>query len=104
MEETVRMAVFIETSRYAISGEVAVPAHFRLSDYVNDREREFFAVTDVRVAPLEIPDQARYVPFILVARHEIGVVMPCEETPPTDARHTAAAHTGPAHAAVVPTR
>lgn len=41
--ETVKTFVMIETARYLITGNVAVAAGARLSDYANDPSRDFFA-------------------------------------------------------------
>ena len=74
-----RTPVIVETSRYRIRGDVSVPTSERLSDYANAPARDFFAVTDAHIAPLTEPDRERRVGFILVARHEIGVILPGEE-------------------------
>lgn len=78
MEPTTPVPVVVETSRYRIRGSVAVPTEERLSDYANAGGRDFFAVTDALVAPLDNPERERKVGFILVARHEIGVMLPAE--------------------------
>jgi hypothetical protein len=75
-EEFVQVAVLIETSRHHIVGNVTVPTVDRLSDYANDPERRFWAVTDAQVAPIEDPDRLRGVDFVLVARHEITMIRP----------------------------
>jgi hypothetical protein len=71
-----RTSVVIETTRYSITGQVTLPPHARLSDYANDVAREFFAVTNAHVAPLDQPERGRYAPFALVARHEIAMLYP----------------------------
>lgn len=75
---SVKTPVIIETSRYRIVGSVAVPEDERLSDYVNDPERTFFAITDATTAPLSEADRERPVEFILVNRNEVTVIMPGE--------------------------
>ena len=74
--QTIRTPIIIETSRYRIAGNVAVPLGERLSDYANDPDRSFFAVTEARVAPLDYPERDRPVEFVLVARHEVGLISP----------------------------
>lgn len=89
MDDLQRAPVVIETSRYRIRGLVAVPPESRLSDYANESGRDFFAVTEAQIAPLENPDRERRVGFILVARHEVGVILPGdEEEHPLDPNQT----------------
>lgn len=80
MEDVIRTGITLETARYAIRGEVSVPVGERLSDYANDEARDFFALTNAYLAPLDNPERERHVGFILVARHEIGVMMPGDVT------------------------
>lgn len=68
--------VVIETARYQIVGNVSVPEGIRLSDYANDPDRAFFALTDVQLAPLEQLERQRVVEFMLVNRREIAVILP----------------------------
>ena len=77
--DVARLPVVIETSRYSIRGEVSVPADARLSDYANEASRDFFAVTNAHIAPLEHLERERAVAFLLVARHEIGLMLPAED-------------------------
>ena len=90
MTEVLRTAVVLETKRYTVRGDVSVPAGERLSDYANQMGRDFFAITDAYVAPLEAPDRERHVGFILVARHEVGTLMPAD-MPTAGELHDAAA-------------
>jgi hypothetical protein len=76
---SVKTPVIIETSRYRIVGTVAVPEDERLSDYVNDPDRTFFAITEATTAPLTEADRERPVSFILVNRDEVTVIMPGEQ-------------------------
>ena len=74
-----KVTVVIETKSLRITGNVAVPAVSRLSDYANDPLRRFWAVTDAEIAPLNAPARRRESPFILVASHEICMISPLEE-------------------------
>ena len=78
MDDHVRSPVMVETSRYRIRGFVTHPAGTRLSDYANEGGRDFFAITDAYLAPLETPEREHSVGFILVARHEVGVMFPAD--------------------------
>ena len=78
MADAPRIPIVVETSRYRIRGTVTLGLHARLSDYANEG-RDFFAITDALVAPIDNPDREREVGFILVARHEVGVILPTAE-------------------------
>jgi hypothetical protein len=84
--ECVKTPVVMETSRHSITGNVAVPAGERLSDYANSADRTFFAVTEARIAPIAQPDRQRPLEFILVNRAEVGLITPgvVDERPPVD--------------------
>lgn len=96
MEGVTKTSVVIETSRYRIRGDVAVAPRNRLSDYANQPARDFFAITDAHIAPLEDISREIAVSFMLVARHEISLMLPSEasEKSRTDdaKRDEAAAH------------
>ena len=51
----------------------------RLSDYVNQRDREFFAVSDATLTALDDPESVQQVPFLMVARRHIRLVTLAEE-------------------------
>jgi hypothetical protein len=74
--------VTLETDRYRIEGKLTLPREgyrSRLSDYVNQRDREFFAVNDATLTALDAPDQVHQVPFIMVARRHIRLVTLTQE-------------------------
>ena len=51
----------LETDRYRITGRLTLPREgyrSRLSDYVNQRDREFFALSEVTIAPLDSAEEA----------------------------------------------
>ena len=69
----------VETNRYRIEGTVTLPAEgyrSRLSDYMNQRDRDFLAIQDAVVTPLDDPGSASQVPFLMVARQHLTLVMP----------------------------
>lgn len=73
--------VIVETDRYRIEGSLTLPREgyrSRLSDYVNQREREFFSIQDATMTALDNPDQVHQVPFVMVARSHIRLVQPLE--------------------------
>jgi hypothetical protein len=70
--------VVVETDRYRIEGKLTLPREgyrSRLSDYVNQRDRDFFAFQDATMTPLSGGD-ARTVPFLMVARRHVVLVAP----------------------------
>ena len=72
--------VMLETDRYRIEGRLTLPREgyrSRLSDYVNQRDREFFSIQDAQVTPLD-GDEGTRVDFLLVARRHVRIVVPSE--------------------------
>jgi hypothetical protein len=70
--------VVLETDRYRISGTLTLPREgyrSRLSDYVNQRDREFFTLSDATVVALDAPDQpARKASFLMVGRNHVRLI------------------------------
>ena len=70
--------VIVETDRYRIEGKLTLPREgyrSRLSDYVNQRDRDFFAFSEATMTPLSGGD-AETVPFLMVARRHVVLVTP----------------------------
>jgi hypothetical protein len=74
--------VVLETDRYRIEGLLTLPREgyrSRLSDYVNQPDREFLSLVEARLTPLDHPaGDPESVPFILVARRHVRFVVPAE--------------------------
>lgn len=71
--------VIVETVRYRIEGELTLPREgyrSRLSDYVNQRDRDFFAVNGARITSLDRPEEIQEVPFVMVARAHVLLLTP----------------------------
>jgi hypothetical protein len=69
--------VVLETDRYRITGTLTLPREgyrSRLSDYVNQRDREFFAVSDATISALDDTESSRTAGFIMVARRHVTLV------------------------------
>jgi hypothetical protein len=69
--------VVLETDRYRITGALTLPQEgyrSRLSDYVNQRDREFFAVSDATITSLDDTESTRKAAFIMVARRHVTLV------------------------------
>ena len=71
--------VVVETDRYRIEGKLTLPREgyrSRLSDYVNQRDRDFFAFSDATMTPLDGGSEPQAVPFLMVARRHVVLVTP----------------------------
>jgi len=69
--------VVLETGRYRIVGTLTLPREgyrSRLSDYVNQRDREFFAVSEATITALDDTESTRKASFIMVARRHVTLV------------------------------
>jgi hypothetical protein len=69
--------VVLETDRYRITGTLTLPREgyrSRLSDYVNQRDREFFALSQVTMSALDDASATRTVAFLMVARSHVRIV------------------------------
>jgi uncharacterized protein DUF6812 len=75
--------VVLETDRYRISGKLTMPREgyrSRLSDYVNQRDREFFTVSDATITELDAPSQSRQASFLMVGRSHVRLIATESET------------------------
>ncbi len=71
--------VVLETDRYRITGALTLPREgyrSRLSDYVNQRDREFFVVSDAQVVQLEGSSAPRREPFLMISRRHVRLIAP----------------------------
>ena len=69
--------IILETDRWRIEGQLTLPAEgyrSRLSDYVNQRDREFFAINDATVTALDAPEVTRHASFLMVSRTHVRLV------------------------------
>jgi hypothetical protein len=72
----------IETERYRLTGSVRLPDEgyqSRLSDYLNSGERNFLALTDVEIAPLEGSGPVQKRSFIALSVAHVVLVSPADE-------------------------
>ena len=72
----------LETDRYRISGTLTLPREgyrSRLSDYVNQRDREFFALSDCLVEPLDGAEGTRRTSFLMVGRSHVRIIAVASE-------------------------
>src|SRR5436309_3247799 len=69
--------IILETDRYRISGTLTLPREgyrSRLSDYVNQRDREFFTLSAATVTELDAPGQTRKASFLMVGRSHVRLI------------------------------
>jgi hypothetical protein len=73
--------IMLETARYRISGLLRLPRdgyRSRLTDFLNAGERDFIALTDVELLPLEANAAPEHRDFIAVARSQIVLAAPVD--------------------------
>jgi len=66
--------VVVETERYRLTGTVQLPRdgyRSRLTDHLNASEREFIALTDVEIVPLDGGAAPSREPFVALGRRHI---------------------------------
>lgn len=72
--------VVIETGRHRIVGDLTLPRtgyRSRITDFLNAAEREFIALTDVVLEPLDGGQGARELrEFVAISRRHIVVIWP----------------------------
>jgi hypothetical protein len=71
--------IVLETDRWRIEGQLTLPREgyrSRLSDYVNQRDREFFSIQDATLTALDAPEEVREMAFVMVARSHIRLIAP----------------------------
>ena len=71
--------IVLETDRWRIEGHLTLPREgyrSRLSDFVNQRDREFFSIQDATLTALDAPNEVQQVAFLMVARRHIRLIAP----------------------------
>jgi uncharacterized protein DUF6812 len=71
--------VMLETDRYRITGALTLPSEgyrSRLSDYVNQRDREFLTLSDARIEPLDGSAGVWSEPFLMIGRSHVRLIAP----------------------------
>ena len=71
--------IVLETDRWRIEGHLTLPREgyrSRLSDFVNQRDREFFSIQDATLTALDTPNEVQQVAFLMVARRHIRLIAP----------------------------
>jgi hypothetical protein len=71
--------IILETDRWRIQGNLTLPREgyrSRLSDYVNQRDREFFSIKDATMTALDEPHEVQQHQFVMIARRHIRLIAP----------------------------
>jgi len=71
-----RVNVLIATSVYRIEGEMYVLAGSRLTDALNSKAKDFFAITNAKVFDLQSDHLLYEAPYLAVNRDAIAVLFP----------------------------
>jgi hypothetical protein len=75
--------ILVETDRYRITGVLRLPRdgyRSRLTDYLNSSDREFVALTDVELVPLDGGGSERR-PFLALSLSHVVMAMPLDGQP-----------------------
>jgi hypothetical protein len=74
--------IVLETDRWRIEGNLTLPREgyrSRLSDFVNQRDREYFSIQDATLTALDAPNEVQELRFVMVARRHIRFIAPTTE-------------------------
>jgi len=70
--------IVVETDRYRVTGNLRLPRdgyRSRLTDFLNSTEREFVALTEVVMEPLDRPGDVRRARFVALSRRHVVLAM-----------------------------
>jgi len=73
-----RVRVMVVTSGFRIEGDIHVLAGSRLTDALNSKAKEYFALTDAKVYAVEGDTVLYSPPYIAVNRASIACIFPIE--------------------------
>lgn len=73
-----RVRVVVATGTYRVEGEMHVLAGSRLTDALNSKAKDFFAITDAKVFRLEDDSLLAEPGYIAVNRESITFIFPAE--------------------------
>jgi hypothetical protein len=77
-----RERVVLETDRYRVEGDLTMPREgyrSRLSDHINRRDLEFFAIQDAKLTAIDGSGSEWQTPVVLLARRHIRLIVPASE-------------------------
>jgi hypothetical protein len=77
-----RERVVVETDRYRVEGSLTLPREgyrSRLSDHLNRRDLEFFAIEDAQLTAIDGSGRDWESPVVMLARRHIRLIVPASE-------------------------
>jgi hypothetical protein len=77
-----RERIVVETDRYRIEGDMTLPREgyrSRLSDHLNRRDLEFFAIEDAQLTAIDGSGRDWESPVVMLARRHIRLIVPASE-------------------------
>jgi hypothetical protein len=77
--------IVVETDRYRITGLLSMPRdgyRSRLTDYLNASERDFIALTDVELQPLDRSGDPERRAFLALSLSHVVLAMPADGVRP----------------------
>ena len=75
-KETIR--VMIITKDHRIQGDIHVLEGSRLTDSLNSKNKDFYAITNATVQPMDDDQMIASPPFLVIAREAISAIFPVE--------------------------
>jgi hypothetical protein len=73
--------IIVETDRYRLSGVLHIPrdgSRSRMSDFLNESDRTFLAMTDVEIEPVDGREPPARRAFVAVSVDHIVIAMPAD--------------------------
>jgi hypothetical protein len=77
-KDTVRVSIF--TKDHRIEGDMHILEGSRLTDALNSKSKDFYAITNAHVWRLGTDELLASPPYIAVARETMTAIFPIEET------------------------
>jgi hypothetical protein len=78
-----RERVVVETDRYRVEGHLTLPREgyrSRLSDHINRRDLEFFAVEEAQLTAIDGSGRDWSAPVVMLARRHVRLIVPASDS------------------------
>jgi hypothetical protein len=79
-KERARVVIFTAEA-YRVEGDLHILVGSRLTDALNSKSKDFFAVTDARILALESDRVLYEASYVAVNRESISCILPLEDSP-----------------------
>ncbi len=77
-KDRIRIVVMME--RFRVEGDIHVPSGSRLTDALNSKSKDFFAITDARLYDIKSGALLYEPSYLALNRDAIGCLFPVEES------------------------